>query len=111
MARTRKVRQRANRDANHTDIVGVFEALGASWMETYQLPNELDGVVGIAKIDQRVEIKNPDQPKAKRALTASEVDTFMGWKGRPPVIIETAQDAIDLVNKLRKEACHAGTKI
>ena len=104
MAKTRKVRQRAARDLNHNNIVAVFEALGATWMETYQIPGELDGLVGIARIDQRVEIKNPDQPASKRALSAEEVETFEGWRGRRPVIIETEQDAIDLVSRLRREA-------
>ena len=105
MARTQKIRQRANRDANHGDIVRLFESLGASWMETYQLPNELDGILGCAGICQRVEIKNPEQPASKRALTDGEVDTIDGWKGRRPVVIETEQEAIDLIKTLRKEAC------
>ena len=105
MARTQKIRQRANRDNNHGELVKLFESLGCSWMETYQLPNELDGVLGCAGICQRVEIKNPDQPASKRALTDGEVETIDGWRGRRPVVIETEQDAINLVHKLRKEAC------
>ena len=98
----RKVRQRAKRDANHNDLVKVFEALGASWFDTSQLPGELDGVVGVAGIDQRVEIKNGNNIPSKRKLTSEEADTFTEWRGRRPVVVESEEDAIILVNRLRK---------
>ncbi|MFT5483327.1 MAG: hypothetical protein ACI9GW_001984 [Halieaceae bacterium] len=104
MARTQKIRQRANRDANHGELVKVFESLGGTWMETYQLPNELDGILGIYGIDQRVEIKNPDQPTSKRALTAGEVETIEGWGGRTPVVVSTQEEALSLVKQLRIES-------
>lgn len=74
-------------------------------METYQLPNELDGLVGVNGIDCRIEIKNAGQPPSKRALSDGEVETIEGWRGRRPVVIETEEDVINLVNALRKEAC------
>jgi len=99
-----KVRQRAKRDANHNDIVRIFEDLRAGWLELSQVPGALDGVVGVAGIDQRVEIKDGDKPASERKLTPAEVDVFQTWRGRPPVVVESVEDAIALVNRLRKES-------
>jgi len=104
MAKWQKVRANAKRDANHNEIVGVFEDMGATWLETSQLPGELDGVVGVAGIDQRVEIKDGDKSASRRALTIAEQDTFEEWRGRTPVVVETVQDAVNLINQLRREA-------
>lgn len=106
MARQRRVRQRAQIDLNHDDIVGVFESMGASWLELSNVAGALDGVVGVAGIDQRVEIKNPDAMRGKKQaleLTPAEVEEFERWKGRPPVIITTIEEAVNLVNQMRRE--------
>jgi hypothetical protein len=107
MARPRNVRKRARRDANHNDIVRVFEDLGCSWFDTSAISGGLDGLLGVSGIDQRVEIKNPNALRGKKQalrLTGDEKDEFERWKGRPPVVITTQEEAIDLVNKLRREA-------
>jgi hypothetical protein len=102
----KRVTFRARRDNNHNDIVGIFESLGASWLELSQLAGALDGLVGYASIDCRVEIKNPIQHKSKRKLTPDEVEVFETWRGRAPVIIETTDDAIELLQKMRADAKH-----
>lgn len=102
MPRVRKVRQRAKRDANHNDIVSVFEAMGATWFDTSQIPGELDGLLGVAGIDQRVEIKDGAKFLCRRALSTEEVETIDSWNGRKPEIVESEEDAINLVNKLRR---------
>lgn len=65
----------------------------------------MDGVLGVSGIDQRVEIKDGEKILSRRRLTKDEEDTFQEWRGRPPVIVETVEDAIILVNQLRKESC------
>jgi hypothetical protein len=111
MARRRSVRRIARRDSNHSELVEVFESLGATWFDTSNIGGGLDGLLGVSGIDQRVEIKDGAKFLSRRRLTKDEDDTFQEWRGRPPVVVETVDDAINLVNKLRKEACHAGTKI
>lgn len=104
MAKTPRVRQRARRDANHNEIVRVFESLGASWFDTSAMAGALDGIIGVSGIDQRVEIKNPNALRGKKQalrLTDDEQDTFDEWRGRKPVVVESVDDAINLVNKIR----------
>lgn len=106
MARPRNIRKRARRDNNHGAIVKVFEAAGASWLDTSNIGGALDGVLGVAGIDQRVEIKNPDAERGKTTalkLTTEEDKVFSEWRGRKPVVVTSEADAIDLVNKLRRE--------
>lgn len=106
MTRAPKVRQRAKRDANHSQIVDIFEGLGCSWQELSGVSGALDGWLGCAGIDQRVEIKDGSKVESERRLTPDEERVFQDWKGRPPVIVETVDDAIALVNRLRIEYRH-----
>ncbi len=110
MARAPKVRQRANRDANHNEIVRTFESLGASWLELSGVAGQLDGAIGVAGIDQRVEIKDGSKPPSRRKLTDDESKVFREWNGRTPVVVETIDDAINLVNQLRREASESPRK-
>lgn len=99
-----KVRQAARRDNNHTEIVGVFATLGCSWLDLASIGGALDGLLGVAGIDQRVEIKNPEVDSTHRKLTPAEKKVFEEWRGRKPVIVQTDDDAINLVNSLRRRA-------
>lgn len=91
-------------DANQPDLVKFLRQLGATFQHTHQIAGALDGIVGCFGIDQRVEIKDPEQPKSARKLTDKEQDTFNDWRGRKPVIIETEDDCLELIKTLRAEA-------
>jgi hypothetical protein len=91
MARN-KVRRRA--DGNQPDIVKCIRELGASFQHTHTIPGALDGIIGFAGVDQRVEIKDPEQAPSRRTLTVEERDTFDNWRGRQPVVIETVGDVL-----------------
>jgi len=80
--------------------------MGASWLELSNVAGALDGIVGVAGIDQRVEFKNPEALRGKKQaleLTPAEIDEFDRWKGRSPVVITTQEEAVNLINQLRKE--------
>lgn len=98
------MRARAKKDNNHNEIVKTFLACGATWLELSNVGGALDGLLGVAGIDQRVEIKNPEVDSTHRKLTTEEEKVFNEWRGRRPVIIYTIDDAIALVFLLRKEA-------
>lgn len=105
MPRSRNIRKRARRDGNHNEIVAVFEALGCSWLDLSHIGGGLDGLLGVSGVDQRVEIKNPNATRGKTTalkLTEEEIETFELWKGRRPVVIATSEEAVDLVNRLRR---------
>lgn len=102
MAKTPKVRQRARRDANHSEIVRVFESLGATVFDVSGVAGALDLVIGVSGIDQRVEIKDGAKTLSEKKLTKAEVEVFQEWRGRKPVVVESVEDAINLINQLRR---------
>ena len=81
--------------------------MSASWLDLSNVSGALDGIVGVGGIDQRVEIKNPDAARGKAQalqLTDEEQKEFDRWKGRRPVVVTTVDEAIELVNRLRRES-------
>ena len=91
-------------DANQAALVDFIRKLGASFQHTHAIPGALDGIVGYCGIDQRVEIKDPTKPQSQRALTDKEKEVFAHWRGRPPVIIETTDDCLALLDAIKKES-------
>ena len=77
--------------------------LGFSVQIVSQIPGALDLIVGYMGTDQRIEIKDPEQPASKRRLTEAEQETFDEWRGRRPVVIETLGDVLKLQRELSKE--------
>jgi hypothetical protein len=114
MPKQRYTRKWTSVDGNHDDLVGIFETLGGTWLELSNVAGALDGLLGVANIDQRVEFKNPDALRGKKqalSLTPAEQDEFDRWRGRPPVVVTTKEEAIELIHKLRKEACIIGKRM
>lgn len=95
--------QAARVDVNQPELVEYLRKLGASFQHTHTVPGALDGIVGFRDIDQRVEIKDPNQTKRNKELTQKEITTFATWKGRPPIIIFTKKDCKELLKKLHFE--------
>jgi hypothetical protein len=91
-------------DANQPELVTVMRKLGCSWRSTHEIPGALDGIIGVAGIDQRIEIKDGSKPPSARKLTPAEQDEFDMWRGRPPRIIESIGQLIELVDELRRES-------
>jgi hypothetical protein len=89
-------------DANQAALVKFIRVLGASFQHTFQIPGALDGIIGYRGVDVRVEIKDPDQPPSRRALTDAEKKTIDEWRGRKPVIIETEADVVALLKELTR---------
>ena len=101
-----KIRSRSRKDGNHDSLVRLLESLGCSFQSTAAIPGALDGIVGCAGIDIRVEFKDPEQPDCKTKLTTAEQITFDQWCGHRPIILRTQEDAISMVYSLRKQAMH-----
>jgi len=95
------MRRRARVDGNQASLVNCLRGLGASFQHTHTIPGALDGIVGYVGIDQRVEIKDPEQPPSGRRLTKLEQDVFDQWMGRRPVVLETIEDCVNLLRKMR----------
>jgi len=97
------------RDRNHAEVARAFTSMGCTVLDVSSLPGEaLDLLVGCAGIDQRVECKDGGLSPSRRALTDSEARTFRAWRGRPPVVVTSTDEAIRLVYALRAEAHKRG---
>lgn len=90
-------------DANQPELVAVMRRLGCSWRSTHEIPGALDGIIGVAGIDQRIEIKDGKKPPSARRLTDAEQDEFDTWRGRPPRVVESVEQLIVLIADLKRE--------
>ena len=104
-------RVHAKADANQAKLVMFMRQLGIGWQSTHSIPGALDGIMGYRGIDQRAEIKDPEQPPSKRKLTEAEQKVFDEWPGRKPIIIETEKDILDWVYKINQEIHNREFKI
>lgn len=94
--------RRARIDVNQPELVKYIRKLGGSFQHTHTIPGALDGIVGYAGLDQRVEIKDPEKSPSQRKLTDDENKVFRSWKGRKPIVIETKVDCRNLLVQLRR---------
>ena len=89
------------KDANHNDVVKWFKGLMCRVKEVHMVPGFVDIIVKCGNTVAFVEIKDPVQFPSDRRLSKQEQDFWTYW-GEDPVIVETQQDVIDLVEKLRR---------
>lgn len=87
-------------DGNQAALVKFIRSCGASWQHTHTIPGALDGIIGYAGHDQRVEIKDPSQPLSRQELTEMEKTEFDTWKGRRPIIVKTEDDVLAALRRL-----------
>ena len=89
------------KDANHNDVVQWFRDLLCKVKEVHMVPGFVDVIVKCAGKTAFVEIKDPAQIPSKRRLSDPEAQFWADW-GEEPLIVETQQDVIDLVQRLRE---------
>lgn len=94
------------RDANECAVVDALEAIGASVtrLDGDGIPDLLVGYRGHTWL---FEVKNPkatggakrggERTKGHGALTPAQVDWHASWRGKAPVIVTTASEAIAAV--------------
>ncbi len=97
-----RVRARAKSDRNQQDIMDFLRKCGASVLAVHSIPVGLDIIIGYMGIDQRAEVKDPNQPPSKRKLTEAEQYVFDNWRGRKPVILQTENDVTALLFEMAK---------
>lgn len=96
---TRAIYNSGNRDANEADIRNVLDARNIRYTQ-FKPGDGADLLIWINPMEIW-EIKNPDQPPSKRALTRCEQETLEYCKqaGIPYVVIDTVEAAADRLNK------------
>lgn len=90
----------AKPDANQTEIVEAYRAIGASVAVTSQLGNGFpDLVVGFRGRNWLIEIKDGTQPPSKRRLTPAEKKFHEAWRGQVDVV-NNITEALTLIGAL-----------
>lgn len=92
-----KVRTAARTDGNHALIKRTVLSIGATVLDTFQIPNCFDMLVGYRGRDFIFEIKDPKQPKSGRKLTDGEKRFSEVWRGSEYHVIETPDQAIKVL--------------
>lgn len=91
-------------DANQKEIVAAFRKLGCSVVITSGLRNGVPDIcVGCNGWNVWIEIKDGNKPPSARKLTEDEQKWHGAWQGWVEVI-ESVDDAIALVNRIRSKA-------
>lgn len=96
------MRRIARVDSNHTKLVEQLRQVGYSVLNTHQLKNCFDILVGHNGKNYAFEIKDPDKPPSARKLTEGEEKFFSTWKGQVNVI-HTLEEAIKIIEKGKKK--------
>lgn len=92
-----KVRTAARVDGNHAKVLQACRAIGATVLDTHQLPNCFDALIGYRGREFIFEIKDEAQPKSKRKLTPGEKGFADTWRGSKYHIIESPAQAIQVL--------------
>lgn len=88
------MRRAARTDANHSQIVELFERLGYSVADTSGVGSGFpDVVVGRAGLNYLVEIKDGDKSPSDRRLTPKQVAFHGAWSGQV-CVVESEDDVV-----------------
>lgn len=93
--------RRAGRvDRNQREIVHALRAAGATVQSLASVGKGVpDILIGLEGVNLLAEIKDGAKSKSRRKLTWDELSFHRTWKGQV-AIIESIEDALDLVKKL-----------
>lgn len=90
------------RDANEAEIVTALEAAGAAVQKLGE-PGVPDLLVSFGDVLHLLEVKNPNAKGGGKyntgdgALTARQSKWWAKWKGKRPVIVQTAAEALTAI--------------
>jgi len=101
------MRRAARTDSNHQDIVKSLRDIGCTVLNTHQLKNAFDILVGYRGNLFIVEIKDGDKPKSARKLTEGEEKCKRDFErvGVSYNVIESVEEAIKLVSSFQHSIC------
>lgn len=98
------MRRAARVDANQGDIVDALRGVGCSVTSLAAVgqgvPDLLVGWLDPRTGDRELalfEVKDGAKPPSKRKLTDRQVDWHAEWRGRPVVVVETVEQALEAV--------------
>jgi Holliday junction resolvase len=104
------VRRAARRDSNEAEIVRALEAVGAA-VQRLSEPGCPDLLVSFRGVLTLIEVKLPLTERGAKSqrreaeggigdMTAAQVKWWREWRGKPPVIVRTVDEALYIVGAL-----------
>jgi len=84
-------------DENQNEIVTALRKCGAFVRIISQGDGIPDLLVGYKGYTILMEVKDGDKSPSKRRLTEAEEEFFMGWKGGILVIVNSIEEALDIL--------------
>lgn len=94
----------SKRDANHDEMVRLFESLGCSVFECHDVgAGFTDLVVGCMGVTLLVEVKTPEGMGRSDTLTPAQQRFHRDWRGQLAVV-STRDDVVRLVTDTRARA-------
>lgn len=96
----------SKKDANHDDLVAVFERLGCTvaQMHACGVPGFPDIVCGAMGRSWLVELKSPDSRYGRAGLNDNQSAFARDWRGGRIYVATSADDVIALVQHWRRAA-------
>lgn len=94
------------RDVNEPSVVAALEAAGAA-VERLSGAGQPDLLVSWRNELYLLEVKNPDAKGGGKyntgdgALTATQTKWWSRWRGKPPVIVQNAEEALRAIGAKR----------
>jgi len=93
-------RYATKRDANHAEVIGIFEKFDCSVIDCASGGIGWDLIVGYKTQAIMIEVKNPFRSEAQRKLTPAEHSAHINWRG-PKAIVTHNEDAVLVAKLLR----------
>ena len=85
------MRRAARLDGNHGAVVAALKSAGLSVQSLAGLGDGVpDLLVGLAGQNYLVEVKDGEKCPSRQKLTPDQQRFFLGWKGKPPVVLTSA---------------------
>jgi hypothetical protein len=97
------MRRDAKQDENHKEIRTAARAMGAGWLDTFQLKNACDAMMVYRGQTVAIEIKDGQKPPSKQKLSEGEKIFRDHWTGRSGhyAIITSVAELMALMETLK----------
>lgn len=95
------MRRAARVDDNHAEIVRALRQVGCSVLSLAPLGKDApDLLCGVRGVDALMEVKDGAKSPSRRRLKAGQEEFHKLWRGRPVIVVHSAEEALAAVAKM-----------
>ena len=99
------MRRAAKVDANQNRIIDALRYAGATVQSLGQVGGGCpDLLVGYKRANILMEVKDGDKVPSARTLRESQMTWWSEWSGARPFLVESVDDALQVLKKIRENA-------